>query len=91
MKPGEKQELAMMECENDTLKLRVKEIGGWKGFRIFFGGEEDNQLWWIIGGWQNQDTFIGERIIGRNSDLSQICMEPLYYSASIENDTGDVI
>lgn len=129
VKSGEKQELAMMECENYTLKLRAKETGGWKGFQIFFGVEEGNQLWWIIGGWQNQDTFIGERINGRNSDLSQylftvennreynlelrirgrkietwvdgvrlhhieskeICMEPLYYSASIENDTGDVI
>lgn len=127
---SERRELEAVSCVNYTLKLRAKEIDGRKGFQIFFGHQdEENQLWWTLGGWQNQDTFIGERINGRSSDLSQYLMsiqkdqeydlelrvrgrqietwvdgkrihciesrpvviEPLYYSASMDEESGDVI
>jgi alpha-L-arabinofuranosidase len=118
-----------------TLRLKVKEFGGpdhtsGRGLRIGFGWtDEQNYLYWEIGGWQNQDSIIGHRINGRGSCLSHslftvepgmeydLCLniqgriiecyidgvlvnraedkppmpEPLYYSASIDEETGDII
>lgn len=122
--------LLYMDCMNYTLRMKAKEKEGFKGFQIYFGRkDEKNQMWWLIGGWQNQDTYIAEQINGRNSDLSQyllsvekekeyelelkvrgrmietfvngeafhktmskpVVIEPLYYSASKDKETGDII
>lgn len=59
-------------CSNYTLGMKAKEVTGYQGFQFYFGSEnEENQFCWTIGGWQNQDTFIAEKINNRNSDLSQ--------------------
>lgn len=64
--------LKCMEGINYTLTLRATEVEGYKGFRIHFGVEDDrNRLFWTVGGWQNQDTVITERLKGKNADLSQ--------------------
>ena len=129
-KPGENTELGETDCVNYTLKLTACELDGWKGFQIFFAHQdEENHFSWTLGGWQNQDTVVAQRIHGRGSDLSQYLMEvergreyrlelsvrgrrietsvdgkrvhstqsrpvvvePLYYSASVEEATGDMI
>lgn len=60
------------EWENYSLRLKGKELQGRRGFRIYFGIQDEKSLFcWTIGGWQNQDTFITETINGVNSDLSQ--------------------
>jgi alpha-L-arabinofuranosidase len=118
-----------------TLRLKAKEFGdsdrvSGRGFRINFGwADEQNFLYWEIGGWQNQDSMIGSRINGRGSCLSHslftvepareydLCLSirgriiecyidgvlvnraedklsvpmPLYYSASLDEETGCVI
>lgn len=69
---GEIGKLEVPYCTDYTLRMKARELEGFKGFLILFGyrGEEDH-FWWTIGGWQNQDTIVGERIHGRNSDLCQ--------------------
>lgn len=122
--------LGNTEWENFTLYLKATKINGPKGFVISFGKvDENNVLFWEIGGWQNQDSMISSRVNGRNSCLTQslftvevgvqyelalevsgrrvkasingnqihdtedrlAVIEPLYYSASVEDGTGDVI
>lgn len=69
---GERVELTTVEIPNYTLKLKAKETGGWQGFRIRFAySDKENNLYWILGGWQNQDTFVGELVTNRSSDYSQ--------------------
>lgn len=124
------QVLANVNWPNYSLRLKAKELEGKKGFFIQFGKkDEKNNLFWEIGGWQNQDTVISENNNGRNSCLSQylleveskrvyelelkitgrmiktyvdgnlyheveskpVVMEPLYYSASKEEDSGHII
>lgn len=64
--------LTETDCQNYTLCLKAVETEGYRGFRIRFGSKDsDNEYCWTLGGWQNQDTFIGEKINGKNSDLSQ--------------------
>ncbi|NIK77101.1 alpha-L-arabinofuranosidase [Paenibacillus castaneae] len=115
---------------NYTLYVKATKISGPRGFVVYFGkDDENNQLFWEIGGWQNQDSMISSRINGRNSCLTQslftvesgiqyelelevsgrrirafingglihdtedklAVIEPLYYSASVEDKTGDII
>lgn len=71
-KNGESMEIALVEEGNYSLTLRAVEKEGFQGFRIYFGVEgENDRFCWTIGGWQNQDTVITERVNGMDSDLSQ--------------------
>ena len=119
-----------VDWKNYTLRLKAKEKEGFKGFNIIFGQkDEQNRLYWEIGGWQNQDTTMSELISGRGSCMSQclitvekdreyqlelkvtgrfietfidgeanhaieskpVILEPLYYSASKEDASGETI
>jgi alpha-L-arabinofuranosidase len=72
LKNDEVKEIANINFANYTLMLKAVENEGLKGFEIDFGyKDKDNHFLWLMGGWQNQDTAITERIKGRNSDLSQ--------------------
>jgi alpha-L-arabinofuranosidase len=72
LKLGETSELADIDWRNYTLSLKATEDEGLKGFNIDFGfKDKDNHFLWLLGGWQNQDTAVTERISGRNADLSQ--------------------
>ncbi|KRF43730.1 alpha-L-arabinofuranosidase C-terminal domain-containing protein [Paenibacillus sp. Soil787] len=123
-------ELGETDWENYSLSLKARKISGPKGFNLYFGKSDDNnQLIWEIGGWQNQDSLLASRVNGRTSVLTQSIfnlepdieheftlevsgrqirasidnvlfndtedklpvIEPLYYSASFERSTGDVI
>jgi alpha-L-arabinofuranosidase len=115
---------------NYSIKLKAKELDGFKGFKIQFGKKDDNnKLFLELGGWQNQDAVVCEDINGRNSCLSQylitiekekeyeielkvtgrlirtfvngeayhtieskpVVIEPLYYIASKDESTGEII
>lgn len=57
---------------NYTIRLKVREISGWKGFKISFAQKDKtNRLFWQFGGWENADSMIGEDIQGNNSVLTQ--------------------
>ncbi len=127
---GQELVLQDLDCVNYTVRLKARELRGFKGFRIGFGcRDRENQFYWLLGGWQNQDNILGEKIHGRGSDLSQyqfsvekgreyalelqvrgrhistfvdgkkyhdveakpVAAEPLYYSASVEEETGDLL
>lgn len=63
--------LGAVDCERYTLTLKAAEKKGFKGFRIYFGGrDEQNFFRFSLGGWQNQDAMITETVNGRESDLS---------------------
>ncbi len=123
-------DLGETDWENYTLSLKAQKISGPKGFNLYFGKRDDNnQLIWDFGGWQNQDSALCSSVNGRTSCLTQSIfnvepdmeyeltlevsgrqirawinnvlfhdiedklpvIEPLYYSASYERSTGDVI
>ncbi|MDQ0877507.1 alpha-L-arabinofuranosidase [Paenibacillus sp. V4I3] len=123
-------DLGETDWENYTLSLKAQKISGPKGFNLYFGKRDDNnQLIWDFGGWQNQDSALCSSMNGRTSCLTQSIfnvepdmeyeltlevsgrqirawinnvlfhdtedklpvIEPLYYSASYERSTGDVI
>lgn len=69
---GEELPLEIVDCVNYTLRFKAKEIEGYKGFHIFFAKEDvSNCLLWEIGGWQNQDAIVVEKVSGRGSCLTQ--------------------
>lgn len=115
---------------NYTLYMTAKRTSGTKGFVVYFGQADDqNQLFWELGGWQNQDSMISSRVNGRSSCLTQSLfavetdvtyelalevsgrqvrgfingelihdtvdklpsIQPLYYSSSADDATGDTI
>ncbi|QYR22779.1 carbohydrate binding domain-containing protein [Paenibacillus sp. sptzw28] len=123
-------DLGETDWENYTLRLKAAKMSGPKGFNLYFGKSDDNnQLFWDVGGWQNQDSAVCSRVNARTSCLTQSIftlepgieyefrlevsgrrirtyidnvlindtedklpvIEPLYYSASFEHSTGDVI
>lgn len=123
-------DLGETDWVNYTLSLKAQKISGPKGFNLYFGKRDDNnQLFWDFGGWQNQDSALNSSVDGRTSCLTQSIfnvepdmeyelklevsgrqirawinnvlfhdiedklpvIEPLYYSASYERSTGDVI
>ncbi len=123
-------DLGETSWKNYTLSFKAKKISGPKGFNLYFGKRDDNnQLLWEIGGWQNQDSALCSTVNGKTSCLTQSIfnlnpdveheftldvsgrqlrasidnvlfhdtedklpvIEPLYYSASFEHSTGDVI
>lgn len=67
--------LGEIQWVNYTVKMKAKERSGYKGFKILFGyQDEDNHYSWTVGGWQNQDTFLSERNKGRGTDMSQFLL-----------------
>lgn len=65
-------ELGEVALSCHTLRMKAVEKEGSKGFRIYFGRKDaENTFCWEIGGWQNQDTALNERIADRGSDLCQ--------------------
>ena len=47
-------------------------ISGPKGFKLYFGKSDDNnQLLWDFGGWQNQDSALNSSVDGIGSCLTQ--------------------
>ncbi len=69
---GEEAVLEQLNCRNYTIRMKAKELEGFKGFKIIFGRkDEKNQMFWCLGGWANADSLIGEDIDGRNSCLIQ--------------------
>ena len=55
---------------------RATEKKGYKGMKIFFGYEgEEDWLCFSMGGWQNMDMMVTQRTHGKNSDLAQYAME----------------
>ncbi|OMC75212.1 alpha-L-arabinofuranosidase [Paenibacillus odorifer] len=123
-------ELGETEWENYTLHFKARRTAGNKGFIFYFGKADDqNHLYWELGGWQNQDSIVASIINGRNSVLTHVMftvetdveydlklevvgrqirtfingelvnetedklpvIEPLYYTASVEELTGDII
>ena len=66
--------LTNMESSHYTISFEFEKVGGrWdKGFRFVFGKQDDkNELCWLLGGWQNQDSIIRNVHDGRISDLTQ--------------------
>lgn len=52
------------------IEFTAKRTLGDKGFRLFFGkSDNENLIQWFIGGWQNQDSEINAQISGRGSCL----------------------
>ncbi|MEK4064275.1 MULTISPECIES: alpha-L-arabinofuranosidase C-terminal domain-containing protein [Paenibacillus] len=123
-------ELGPTHWTDYTLSLKAVRTGGTKGFVLYFGkADEQNHLFWEIGGWQNQDSIVASIAQGRNSVLTHtlftvesdveynltlevsgrqirtyidgelinetedklLVIEPLYYTASVEHSTGDMI
>jgi alpha-L-arabinofuranosidase len=51
-------------------------------------------LYWELGGWQNQDSIVASIINGEliNETEDKLpLIEPLYYTASVEDSTGNII
>ena len=70
--PGEERSIGRVAWENYSITLRAKETGGWKGFHIWFARQDqDRQLTWQLGGWNNGDSMICEYINGKDSVLAQ--------------------
>lgn len=64
--------LDQVTWENYSLKLKAKEVKGWKGFRIWFSCQDaQNKLLWQLGGWDNGSSLILEQIRGNDSVLAQ--------------------
>ncbi|GHT95616.1 alpha-N-arabinofuranosidase [Spirochaetia bacterium] len=76
---GRDRTLLLCSVDSADYTLRMKAVvisdnsaSGGQGFQIHFGyQDEQNYLYWEIGGWQNQDAVIGSRINGRSSCLTQ--------------------
>lgn len=62
----------VISSENYIIRLCAKELEGRKGFRIQFARHDDeNKLFWSLGGWANSDSILGQDIDGSNSCLIQ--------------------
>lgn len=58
--------------QNIRLKFHALEIEGFKGFRVYFAWKnEKNRMYWVFGGWENQDAALVEEIDGKGCFLSQ--------------------
>ncbi len=54
------------------LEMDATELSGYRGLHVIFGSrDEKNEFVWTLGGWQNQDNLLTQRINGRGADLSQ--------------------
>lgn len=64
--------LTHTESGHYTLELDAVELEGYRGLHIMFGSENDrNEFVWTVGGWQNQDNILNQRMNGRGADISQ--------------------
>ncbi len=56
-----------------NLELDAMEVSGYKGIQVIFGSNDsgDNEFVWTLGGWQNQDNSLTERIDGKGAELCQ--------------------
>lgn len=54
------------------LELDAVELAGYRGLQVIFGssGERDEFVW-TLGGWQNQDNSLTQKINGRGAELCQ--------------------
>ena len=60
------------ESGHYALELDAVELEGYRGLHIIFGSEnEQNEFVWTVGGWQNQDNILNQRMNGRGADISQ--------------------
>lgn len=64
--------LLYTESGHYTLELDAVELEGYRGLHVIFGSsDEQNEFIWTLGGWQNQDNSLSQRINGRGSELCQ--------------------
>lgn len=64
--------LCRVESKNYTVRLKAKELEGFKGFLVKFGqSHEKNGLYWKLGGWANEDSMLGQTHNGLDSVLTQ--------------------
>lgn len=73
---GEKERIKISQTNvsNYTIRCKAKELSGTNGFRIYFGEkDEQNNFCLILGGWQNQDAILEEKVNGAGSCLDQCC------------------
>ena len=49
------------------------EVSGYKGIQVIFGSAAsgEDEFVWTLGGWQNQDNSLTERIGGKGAELCQ--------------------
>lgn len=54
------------------LTLDAEELAGYRGIQVIFGSRDQrNEFVWTLGGWQNQDNSLNQRIDGRGAEISQ--------------------
>lgn len=64
--------VAHTESGHYRLELDAVELEGYRGLHVIFGSrDEENEFVWTLGGWQNQDNSLSQRIGGRGAELSQ--------------------
>ncbi len=64
--------LTHTESGHYTLELDAVELEGYRGLHIMFGSESDrDEFVWTVGGWQNQDNSLNQRINGRGAEICQ--------------------
>ncbi len=72
--------LADMDSGKYTIRMKAKELSGFKGFFMEFNKQDEkNKMFWEIGAWQNLDTAVTEVINERSAVLSQ-------FNFSVEKD-----
>lgn len=60
------------ESRHYMLELDAAELAGYRGLQVIFGSSgEENEFVWTLGGWQNQDNSLTQRINGRGAELCQ--------------------
>lgn len=71
---GENRRIPLLYTESGhyMLELDAEELAGYRGLQVIFGssGERDEFVW-TLGGWQNQDNSLAQRINGRGAELCQ--------------------
>lgn len=71
---GENRRIPLLYTESGhyMLELDAEELAGYRGLQVIFGssGERDEFVW-TLGGWQNQDNSLTQRINGRGAELCQ--------------------
>ncbi len=71
---GEKRRISLLHTESRhyMLELDAEELEGYRGLQVIFGsfGEKDEFVW-TLGGWQNQDNSLTQRMGGRGAELCQ--------------------
>lgn len=64
--------LLYTESSHYMLELEAEELAGYRGLQVIFGSSsERDEFVWTLGGWQNQDNSLTQRINGRGAELCQ--------------------